>query len=83
MEATTDRTSLAMLAMDPEAVITSSNQPHIVLGENGFVGCLRGQPKPGLSLVSKLLQLLLQPDQVVYRAQSWILAERLNPDWRS
>ena len=33
VEAPADRTSLAMAAMDPEAVNTSFNQPHIVLGE--------------------------------------------------
>ena len=55
-----------MPAMDPEAVITSLNQQQIVLGEMALWGCLRGQPKrPGLSLVFELLQLLLQPDQVV------------------
>ena len=33
VEAPTELTSLAIPAMDPEAVITSFNQPHIMLGE--------------------------------------------------
>ena len=46
-------------------------------------GCIGGQPKPGLSLVSELLELLLKPDQVVDRAQSWIMGKGLDPDWRN
>ena len=38
MEAPTDRTSLAIPAMDPETVITFLNQPHIVLDEIALWG---------------------------------------------
>ena len=67
-----------MPTMDPEAVITSFYQPHIVLGEMALWGCIGGQPKPGLSLVSELL---LKPDQEVDREQSWILVKGLDPDY--
>ena len=47
VEALTDCTSLAMPAMDPEAVITSFNQPHIRLGEIAWWGVLEDSQNLG------------------------------------
>ena len=49
-------------------------------GGDSLMRSLWRQAKPGLSLVPELL---LQPDQMVDRAQSWNLAKWLNPDWRN
>ena len=61
LEAPTDRTSLAMPAIDRVAMITSFNQPHIIMGEIAFWGVLEDIQNLGSVLGLSFFSLLSNP----------------------